>query len=158
MRIILFSLFLGLSLQVFAGARATFPIGAQQVLINIAGGQYEGPDADAAELYRRMNVPPQDSFVGPGKSIVSEDKNFNLVCGVRNGQGTQCSIVLKRSSDVQINPAKKYAKYFVQGALARALSEKFTLNQDGQMVLETADGKFKLAMNSDNFLVEYLDQ
>ncbi|GIL18730.1 MAG: hypothetical protein BroJett040_24810 [Oligoflexia bacterium] len=157
MKSILILISLCFSLQAFGVPRATFPIGGQQVLIVIAGGQYEGPDTDAAELYRRMNVPPQDSFIGPGKSIVTEDKNFNFVCSIRQGQGTQCSIVLKRSENVQINPAKKYARYYVQGAQAKTLSEKFTLNQDGQWLFETVDGKFKMAINSDNFLLEFLD-
>ena len=91
-----------LSSSAQAFTRATFYglHGMIQLMPTDSGG---GTDPDSHLLFEAMDVPTQGSLLGPGKSIVSSKRVFNLACG-RTQKGDQCSLLLQNSAEVAMNP------------------------------------------------------
>src|SRR5688572_21389328 len=104
-------LFISLStLSAAAATRATFfGIGAMvQVLPQHPGGS---ADNDSFDLYKAMNVPVQDSMIGPGKAIQTPDQGLSFTCAIRNNTSYECSIIFNRSPNLKLDPINKKIKY-----------------------------------------------
>lgn len=123
-----------------------------QGMINISSKDARGPlDDDAQTLFAEMNVPVQDSFMGPGKSIVADNKALNFVCSNSNTRGYMCTIMLSRSSHTQLSSSKMV--YSVDGVLAQEISAKFHkvnykfISTDGIFSIHSTPEKFELIYN-----------
>lgn len=122
------------------------------VMINVTERDiYGNPDSDSADLYLLMNVSEQDSMLGKGKSIVTSEKDFNLVC---SKEKKTCSIILKKSSRTEISPDRKYASIRLQGSEAKLITEKFKLNDRGEAYFQATDKLFRIFGTQDSFLFE----
>lgn len=112
---------------------------------------YGNSDSDSADLYQIMNVPEQDTMLGKGKSIVSVNRDFNLVCGeYRN----QCQVILSKSADTLISGSNKHMRFAVSGTAALGLAEQFKLNSKGEAYFRTTDKYFLITGNANTFLFE----
>src|SRR5690606_31516465 len=98
------------------------------------------------DLYRAMNVPIQDSVMGPGKGIVAANKALNFTCGIRNGSIYECSILLQRSAFTEIDFFNKTAKFEVRGEIAEELRQKFYLYA-GEFHFKSSDNVLKIDSN-----------
>jgi hypothetical protein len=133
--------------------RAHF-LGLQAMIQLIPSDASGANDLDSVNVYRAMNVPIQDSVLGPGKAIVTNDRILNFICAVRNNSGYECTIFLQRGSMVEMDPLKKIIKYQVSGALADELRLKFFLNQQ-QYKFTSTDGLFRIEAVPGSFTVYY---
>jgi hypothetical protein len=112
---------------------------------------YGNPDSDAMDLYKIMNVEEQDSMLGKGKSIVTPEKDFNLVC---SREKKQCSIILNRSANTVISSANKVASFKISGEAAGILTKKFKLNERGEAYFQATDKLFRILGTPDTFVFE----
>lgn len=112
---------------------------------------YGNTDTDATDLYQIMNVEEQDSMLGKGKSIVTPEKDFNLVC---SREKKQCSIVLNKSPNTLISSATKQAQFKVSGETAQKLTKQFKLNVRGEAYFQATDKLFRIVGTQDQFLFE----
>ena len=92
------------SLNSYSAVKAQF-FGVQTMLNIISAG-----DSDPLDLFNLMNVPIQNSIMGPGKAIVSLDKIFNFVCAVQ-GNENKCSIIIKASPKAHADPINQTLIY-----------------------------------------------
>lgn len=113
-------------------------------------------DDDAAHLYKMMNVEPQDSFIGPGKSIVTANKDLNFVCGSQPGKGPVCSIIFNASSRVKADPNNKIVTYRMTGVDAQEMSAKWNLSGD-ELNFVSTDNKFTLHVSGSEFQLKFSD-
>ena len=112
---------------------------------------YGNTDTDALDLYQIMNVEEQDSMLGKGKSIVTPEKDFNLVCA---RDKKQCSIILNRSANTIISSANKLASFKTTGEAAAVLTKKFKLNDRGEAYFQATDKQFRILGTPDTFIFE----
>jgi hypothetical protein len=97
-------------------------------------------DQDAFTLFQMMNVPIQNSIMGPGKAIFTNSRDFNLICATAKGL---CSIILNHSEHVKILPQQKTMIFAVVGVEADQLRALFDLKQDEFHFLST-DHKMRI--------------
>lgn len=122
------------------------------VMINVTEKDiYGNPDSDSADLYQMMNVSEQDSMLGKGKSIVTTDKDFTLVC---SKEKKMCSIILKKSARTEISSDRKYAAIRIDGDEAKLITEKFKLNDRGEAYFQSTDKIIRLFGNRESFVFE----
>ncbi len=107
-------------------------------------------DSDSTDLYMIMSVPEQDTMLGKGKSIVSPQRDFNLVCGEYKNQ---CQIILNKSKNV-IFSAKKSMRFEATGEDAAILTSQFKLNDKGEAFFQTSDKMLIIKGNSNDFVFE----
>ena len=151
MRILLLLVFI-FSVKAHAATRVKFLPLNTTVMINVTEKDiYGNPDSDSVDLYALMNVSEQDSSMGKGKSIVTESKDFTLVC---SKEKKLCSVILRKSDRTEISPERKYAAIRVTGAEAAVLTEKFKLNHMGEAYFQSSDKILKLIGSRDSFLFE----
>jgi len=108
-------------------------------------------DNDFSDLYKIMNVPEQDSSMGKGKAIKTDDKAFNLVCSLNRAL---CQVVLNKHSSVVIDPQSKYLKFTAEGTLAAALKAQFLTDTNGELSFTSSDRKFRLYADQSVFVFE----
>jgi|GEM_PF-3096486 len=109
-------------------------------------------DQDPFTLFKLMNVPTQNTMMGPGKAIFTTARDFNLTCATEKGL---CSIVLNHSDHVKILPQQKIMSFTVQGAEADQLRALFDLEQgefhflstDHKMRITAVPGAFEFLVN-----------
>ena len=143
---------LAASLTAQAASRVQFYPGNFNMSVNVTElDMYGNRDNDAQDLYLTMNVDEQDSMMGKGKSIVTTDRDFNMVCAKEK---KHCSIILKRSPNVVIDSNNKYASFKLKGDLAKQLTGKFKLNERGEAFFTATDKAFHLYGNSEEFTFE----
>lgn len=113
-------------------------------------------DDDAQRLYGLMNVPPQDSFMGPGKAVKTADQVFTLSCALRGGDPL-CSIVIKAgSTKTVVSPSQQLARFTATGEEAAELYREFIHNQpDGSFFFQTTDAFFTIRASETEFVAEY---
>lgn len=122
------------------------------VMINVTEKDiYGNPDSDSVDLYNIMNVSEQDSMLGKGKSIVTADKDFNLVC---SKEKKMCSVILKKSARTEISSEKKYAAIRIEGEEAKLITEMFKLNDRGEAFFLASDKLFRIFGNRAGFIFE----
>lgn len=133
-----------------AATRLQFFPGNQNAMAILTTTALDGTtDEDPQQLMAVMNVPIQNSPLGPGKNIQTNRRDFNLVCGE---QRKQCQIVLSRSPRVQINTAQKKMSFKATGAEAKELRQLFYPENAEPMTFITADEKFVIQASKDEFL------
>ena len=126
-----------------------------QTMINIVGhDRFGGSDSDPVDLFNLMNVPVQHSFIGPGKSIVTADRKFNLVCAVQGGEN-KCSLVIQLSPQTHADPFNKLLTYEVGGDSARILAKQFFLNESHVVHFVSADHQFSVDVTEDHFRLHF---
>jgi hypothetical protein len=141
-------------LLVHAGEAATrasfFGVGA---MVQIWPQNPGGPaDSDSFDIYRAMNVPVQDSIIGPGKAIQTSDRALSFQCAIRNNVSYECSIVFNRSANLKLDIVNKKIKYEVTGIMAEDLRQKFFLKDDvfhfkstdALMSVDAIEGRFTI--------------
>ena len=152
MKALFFCFSLILAPQVKAATTAHFF--GLQTMIQLAPKDLTGNfDNDTSRLYQIMNVPVKNSFIGPGKAIVSNDRQLNFVCGLRNS-AFECTIILKNGADTQTDLIKRQAQFHVAGPAASELLEKFFL-KDGEFKFISTDKFFKIEATRESFTLTY---
>ncbi|MGZ3690831.1 MAG: hypothetical protein ACXVAX_04980 [Pseudobdellovibrio sp.] len=141
----------------FAATRLQFLPGDMNFLANILETDiYGNRDSDPEDLYETMNVDEQDGgSMGKGKSIVSPLKDFNLVCAKEK---KSCHIVLNRSANTVISSSQKIASFKLTGDAAKAITQKFKLNDRGEAYFMASDKLFRIFGSSDTFIFEVTGQ
>jgi hypothetical protein len=143
--ILLFSLMISAAAQ----AATTFqflPLNMNALVIVRGSG-----DNDFSDLYKLLNVPEQDTTLGKGKGLKTEDKGFNMACSLDKAM---CQVVLNKGPQVVIDPAKKYMSYRVEGEAARALADLFVKNSADELHFITSDRLFRLHYADGIFVFE----
>jgi hypothetical protein len=143
---------LSFSLEALSATRIRFlPMDRNFMASVLEHDMFGNTDTDPMDLYQIMNVEEQDSMLGKGKSIVTAEKDFNLVC---SREKKQCSIILNRSANTVISSANKVASFKVTGDTAGALTKKFKLNDRGEAYFQATDKLFRIVGTADIFLFE----
>lgn len=126
-----------------------------QTMLNVIGHAPDSPsDSDAVELFNLMNVPIQHSFLGPGKSIVTDDQKLNFVCGVQ-GNENKCSIIIQQGPETKADPFNKMLNYEVTGTAATFLDEKFLRPGQPDIHFVSADQKLSLDVSAGHFRLHF---
>jgi hypothetical protein len=113
-----------------------------RMMVNVSSQHPDGTiDDDAAHLFELMNVRTQDSFMGPGKAIITDNRDFNMTCGTRQGQGPMCSFIFNASSRASILPST--VSYKMSADDANRMSHLWKLNNSA-LEWVSDDGKLKI--------------
>lgn len=140
------------SYKSFSATRLQFFIGDHNAMAILTPmDSYGNADSDSTDLFQIMNVPEQDTMLGKGKSIVSGDRDFNLVCGEYKNQ---CQFILNRSVNVRISGTEKSMRFAVGGEKAARLTELFKVNSNGEAFFQTADKMLLLKGSGNEFVFE----
>ncbi len=125
-----------------------------QTMIQLGPKDLSGiSDNDTKDLYHAMNVPIKNSFIGPGKAIVSADQKLNFVCGLRN-TSYECTIILQNGPNTQTDLIQRRVQFHVEGPSAIELSDKFFM-KDGEFKFVSTDRLFKIEAQDGRFTMTY---
>lgn len=139
-----------------AVTRSAFPFGGQQATVMIAAQSMDGSqDSDGYNLFKMMNVPIQDSFVGPGKAIFSANRDFNISCGQRQNVGTECSFIFSKSARTKIDFMNKTVDVLINDAEAAGLIAKFFVDVQGKLQYSTTDDKLNLVIKNNEIHIHF---
>lgn len=127
----------------------------QQYMINISSRSVDGTfDHTAARLFEQMNVPEQNSFLGPGKALSVSQKEMTFICNKKQENQFQCSIMIFNSAFGKIGFNSANIKY--TGEKASEMFQQFFPNEDGSEIKITDDtGRFNLIVKPDLFQIIY---
>ena len=126
-----------------------------QTMVNVIGhDRLGGSDSDPVDIFNLMNVPIQHTLMGPGKSIVTADRKFNLVCAVQGGEN-KCSLIVQLSPETQADPINKVLTYDLGGDGARKLVQQFYLNKAQAIHFVSADKQLSLDVTEDHFRLHF---
>ncbi len=141
------------SISGWSVTRATFfGVGAMiQLIPQNPGG---AADSDSLDLYKAMNVPVQETMLGPGKAIQSPDQALNLSCAIRNNISHECSIVLNRSKYLRLDPINKKIKFHITGTMADEIRRKFFLTNE-EFHFKSTDSLFLMEAVGNSFTLLY---
>lgn len=104
-------------------------------------------------LYEHMFVPVQDSFVGPGKSWSTAQREFNMVCSLSPSQGNQCNFIIQNLPDAHLDPNKGYVEYHIRGTAATEIFQKFVVPAGGtEFEFRSHGGEISIQSTPDEFL------
>lgn len=146
----------GFNSQAFAATKSVFPIGQPMAILILQTPTMGEQDQDADRLYADMDVPPKDSFLGPGKTIEFGEKIMSLVCAMRGANLYTCTLILHGSPVTQISPENKSAKFYVTGENAEKLLNLFHANDgEGNYSYKTTDGKLIIKATKQEFFISY---
>ena len=122
-----------------------------------------GSDDDATRLWNALDIPSQNSSLGPGKPMVSSGKEINFICVDRGGNGKQmtCTITFnpmgpKSGAWTRIDSISKKIHFQVEGSEAAFFTEKWH-TQQGEFRYKTEDGKFSLLVSPGRVEIEFAD-
>ena len=145
-------IFCVLGLNVQAATRIKFlPMDRNVIVVVAAADIYGNADSDSADLYELMLVPEQDSMLGKGKSIISNERDFNFVC---SKEKKMCQVVLNKSENVIISSSGKFARYTLRGTQAGELTKLFKTDSKGEFHFTATDRLFKVDAQADIFSFE----
>lgn len=123
------------------------------MMINISSKFYDGSFDDTAyTLFKAMNVPIQDSMIGPGKSLKAAEKTLNFICAQRGEENFQCTLFIFPTAWGQIAQGK--ASFVVTGSEARAFSEQFHL-PNGEFSLMNPEGTLRIDVQNELFSIKF---
>lgn len=126
-------------------------------MINIAAQNPDGSSDDFPRaLFDVMNVPIQDSMLGPGKVLKTPDKMLNFICANRTSGGYTCMVLIHRTSNAQLG--LKTASFTAHGELAQALGQQFFLGNEEKIVLSNAEHTFELQVTPTDFRIRFDEQ
>jgi hypothetical protein len=145
------------SLNLLASTTATFPgfTGYFGMIVLESHNSDGSNDPGPLLLLNQMQVPTEDSMLGPGKSIKTQDQDLTFICASRTNGSKTCSINLKKSSFAFINPIQKKMSYKISGSAASSLIAAFLKPGEKEFKFESQDQKFKLNVNQDKFELIY---
>jgi hypothetical protein len=104
-------------------------------------------------LYEQMSVPVQDSFIGPGKSWSTKQKEFNMVCSLSPSQGNQCNFIIQNQPDAHLDPNKGYIEYHIQGPAAAEIFQKFVIPAGGtEFNFRSSGDQLQIKSSADEFI------
>lgn len=134
-----------------------FPL-TNQVMITIYRNRLGGSDADAKALFDAMNVPVQDSLLGPGKAIEDSTKALSWVCGDKGKDGFQCTFMFKKSGATRVRTNPIEVEYTATGQEASALSDLIHLNQaNGTFEFRNEESTLAISMSATKTNIRYLE-
>lgn len=113
------------------------------------------PDSDSVNLFRAMNVPVKDSFLGPGKVIESKDHALQFICANRNQAGYECSIFIQPSNNSVVNPFEGVLQYKATGAEADQYSKQFFTYGNGTWSFTSVENNFSVKIAPGDFEVSF---
>lgn len=130
----------------------------QQYMINLVSQGFDGTfDHTPARLYQQMNVPEQNSMLGPGKALVVSQKEMTFVCSKKAENNYHCSFIVFNSAFGKIGFKSALVKY--TGAKAQEVFAQFFSNEDGSEINITDDtGQFNLVIKPDFFQLKFNQQ
>jgi hypothetical protein len=144
--------------KTYAVTVGRFIPGGRQVTVTITNKTQVSSDNDGGILYSALNLPVENTFLGPGKSLVTTERDLNFNCVVRDGNNPTCSIILNASTkNVKIDAFQNYARYQATGPLAQELATKFHL-QDGSFSFTNQEGNLKISVSDSVFKIEFQNQ
>jgi len=126
-----------------------------QFLINLVTESYDGHNDDSAGvIYKSMNVPPQNSIIGMGKTIKSPKGDMSFICAAKAQEKFQCSFIVFSNQYSQISSQQAVVEF--KGEKAEALYKQF-LPFDGSDQIKIIDnsGLFKLEINPNLFRMSF---
>jgi hypothetical protein len=132
-----------------------FPL-TNQVMITVYRNRIGGSDSDARTLFDAMNVPIQDTLLGPGKAIEDLTKALSWVCGDKGKDGYQCTFMLKKSASTRVRTNPIVVEYSVTGQEAQALYGLVHFNQPGGgFAFQNEEGTLNLVISATKTTVQY---
>lgn len=152
-------LFLGLilsSLNLHARTEGRFL--GMQYMINITSSGIDGIfDHTPARIFEQMNVPEQGSMLGPGKALVTSQKEFTFICNKKAENNYHCSFIVFNSAYGKIGFKSANLKF--TGAKAQEMYSQFHPNEDGSEINITDDtAQFNLIVRPDLFQLQFNQQ
>jgi hypothetical protein len=153
MKSIFISLLLFISSYASASTKAQF-MGFQGMIQIFTADEAGGTAPDAMDLFNAMNVSTQGSVMGKGKTIQTPDKMMTFICA-QGPKGPQCTILLRASAAVKMDPTAQTIEYQATGGLAEQLRSQFFLNENGEFRLTTTDGFFRVDVRAQRFSLFY---
>jgi hypothetical protein len=137
-----------------------FPFGGQVQITVYKGTLGQGDDRDARLLMDAMNVPLQNSPLGPGKAIVDSSKLLNWTCADRGQAGYHCALLVRPGqsgsdlqSRTQISPPG--VTYMASGEVALALFEMLVPTAPGAFAFENQEQTLKISATPEKFELVY---
>lgn len=135
MKILFFFLLFSMALETYAFTSGRFV--GMQFLINMTSKNRNGTvDEGPRTLFEYMNVPVQDSFLGPGKSLAGPSRILNFICAHKTTGDSQCSIYIHASQYGKISTTG--ARFYVQGEAAQGYIRQFHVKEG--FVFENEEG------------------
>jgi hypothetical protein len=110
---------------------------------------------DARGVFEAMDVPIQNSMMGPGKVIQSTERALQFICADRPQEGIECSIFIQRSQNSSVNPLKGTMQYKVTGPAAEFFTSKYHLDANGEYLFTSEEGNLKVQVKSQYFEVSF---
>ncbi|MDG0816648.1 hypothetical protein [Bdellovibrio svalbardensis] len=127
----------------------------QQFMINIAAQGYDGStDELPQKLFEAMNVPVQDSILGPGKTLQTPFKFLDFICANRTSGGYTCMLLIHPSKSAQLG--LKTASLRVEGEMAQKLAAQF-FPSSGE-VFQNAEGTLEVKVTPNQFSIRFDEQ
>lgn len=134
-----------------------FPL-TNQVMITVYRGRLGGSDSDARALFEAMNVPIQDSLLGPGKAIEDSTKALSWVCGDKGKDGFQCTFMFKKSGATRVRTNPIEVEYHVTGQEAQALFNLVHFNQpNGAFEFQNQEGTLAVSISATQTKIRYVE-
>lgn len=137
-----------------------FPFGGQVQITVYKGTLGQGDDRDARVLMDAMNVPLQNSPLGPGKAIVDSAKLLNWTCADRGQAGYHCALLVRPGqggselqSRTQISPPA--VTYVATGEVALELFEMLVPTTPGFFEFENQEQTLKISATPEKFELVY---
>jgi len=133
-----------------ASTKAFFPSAAKAVItvqspiLPLPNGETGIVDPDAEKLFDQMNVPAEGSMIGPGKKIIADNQGFQMVCGLRQGQGYACTIALGESPNLRVSPMGGSAEYLLGGEEGARVRQLFLANEGAEYHYYSGDGRLEI--------------
>lgn len=144
------------STQAFAITHGYFiGLNSQGMIMLTEQDRTGGNDNDAYHLFEAMDVPIQNSFLGPGKAIVTADRGLNFVCAHRTSGEYQCSITINAGKDGKVSKSNGSIYYKATGDKGIEVSKLFKANSDKGYYFESSDGLFKVWARPTEFILQY---
>ena len=142
-----------ISVPSFAAVGALIPSQSKAIIV------VQGPDNDAFNIYKNMNVTPKQYPSGfLKKKIISTSGQVSISCTHSElPEMVSCIIsVLAGATETHIDPEEKVVFIDFWGDEGNQLFEKFNKNLNGQkLLLQTEDQKLSISGKNGNFSIEY---
>lgn len=127
----------------------------RQFMIDIVTNHFDGSyESMPQDLYEKMNVSEQSSFVGLGKKLDLPKDELSFICVFKNDKSYHCSFIVFVSPVGTINPREAVVQY--TGVRAKEIYKQFHF-KNGETVLKIEDSTatFKIIVSEDLFRLSY---
>lgn len=134
-----------LGLSAHSATRVQFLPGNQNLMVNIVAVGPDGlEDTDYQTLFEALDLPVQNTLMGPGKGFRSSKNEISFTCAP---QRKQCSIVFSRSAYLNIDSSHQQFQFKVSGEAAQFFAQIFPKNfnflaTDGLLQIQSSDELF----------------